>query len=156
MIDKEDRRWLFVTTLISLIIVFQGTWRVSAPVYRPVAEVAMFEVVNKAARPDDVVLATYETGNVIPAWAPVYVLAGHGPESANLKDIRPEISAFFSGAKDMEWQKEMLSRFGVQFIISGPSEKAQGNWEAVFGSNYILIYQQHEYKIFKAEDTDGK
>jgi len=161
---KEKFAFIFRTVLtistiapiLVMMIVFQGTWLVSVPIYRPTAEIAMFEVVNKVTKPGDVALASYETGNVFPAWAPVHVLAGHGPESAYLIDIRPEISAFFSGAKDMEWQKEMLSRFAVQYIISGPPERALGNWEAVYGSKFILIYQQQEYKIYKVEDLDGK
>ena len=90
--------------------------------------------------------AVMKPGNALPAWAPVRVLAGHGPESANLKEVRPEIEAFFSGSKDLVWQKDLLSRNNVEIIISGPMERTLGNWESNFGSNYLQIYNTGEYR----------
>jgi hypothetical protein len=144
-----------VAPILVLIVIFQGAWVVSSPVFRKAAEVSMFEEITKKAKPEDVVLSNYSTGNALPAWAPVHVLAGHGPESANLKNIRPEIETFYSGKKDLTWQKDFLSRYLVRFIIFGPEEKALGDWESIFGSDYKLIDQINGYSLYQVEQSNG-
>lgn len=145
----------FAAPILVMVVAFQGTWQVSKPVYRPTVEVSMFKAVSSATNFGDVVFCSYETGNAIPAWAPVHVLAGHGPESANLEEIRPEIAAFFSGKKELTWQKELLSRYEVKFIISGPLERALGTWETVYGSNYQLVSEMYGYRIYLVEQLHG-
>jgi hypothetical protein len=142
--------------ILVMMVVLHGAWLVKTPVYRPAAEVAMFEVIEKTAITDDVVLCSYETGNALPAWASVFVLAGHGPESANLKEIKPEIAAFYSGSKDLGWQEDFLAHNNVSLIISGPVERTLGDWESRFGSDYVRINKSGEYRIYRVEKSDGK
>jgi hypothetical protein len=142
--------------LLVLLVVTQGVLTTAAPVYRPAKEVAMFDSISIIVKPNDIVLASYETGNAIPAWAPVFVLAGHGPESAHLKEVLPEVLAFFSGDKEMTWQKGFLSRNGVDYIIAGPNEKALGAWDKMYAGMFMKVYDQGEYQVYKVETLDGK
>lgn len=66
------------------------------PLFRPAQEVAAFQALAALAHPGDVVLAAYDTGNALPAWAPVRVVIGHAPESQGIQDLRPRVQAFFS------------------------------------------------------------
>ncbi|HEX7555133.1 MAG TPA: hypothetical protein VF338_00810, partial [Leptolinea sp.] len=145
-----------IAPILVMLVALRGAWVVSTPVYRPTAQVVMFNAIANISQPGDVILSSYDTGNALPAWAPVYVLAGHGPESANLKTILPEVEAFFSGEKDLAWQKSFILRNDIQYIVVGPRERALGSWENKYGNSYISIYNQGGYQVFKVELTDGK
>ncbi len=58
-----------------------------APVSPPGMKCACSNFCNPRRSPAQVVLAAYETGNPMPAWAPVRVLVGHGPESIHLSEL---------------------------------------------------------------------
>jgi hypothetical protein len=145
-----------IAPVLVMLIISQGVWHAGLPVFRPSSEVAMFNKVAEIAIPGDVVLCSYETGNAIPAWAPVRVMAGHGPESANLKAVLPEVNNFFGGGKDLSWQNEFINKNKVRFIIAGPAERNLGNWETTFGRVYQLIYRVEGYSIYKVEDVSVK
>lgn len=115
----------------------------------------MFTDISGIVQPGDVILADYSTGNALPAWDAVFVLAGHGPESAHLKQVLPEIRAFYSGDKDPEWQKDFIERNFIDFIACGPAERALGDWEKKFGDTYKTVYDRGEYRLYSAELTDG-
>ncbi len=160
----KDKRWNIiypvllgstaVAPLLVMLVVTQGVFSTIKPVYRLAKEVTMFEEMAKVVHPDDIILTSYETGNAIPAWVPVFVLAGHGPESANLKQVLPEVEAFYSGGKDLIWQRDFISRNGVDFIIAGPNEKVLGLWETRYGEEYVKIYDQGEYQVYKVEHVN--
>jgi uncharacterized membrane protein YjjB (DUF3815 family) len=117
------------------------------PIFRPAGEVAMFNFVAQTARRDAVVLASFDTSNALPAWAPVRTVIGHGPESIHSDLLMPRVTEFYAGQLDEE--PSLISEFNVQYVIYGPAEKALGTW-APFGNNrFTLIYDKDEYKVFK-------
>ncbi|NMB54917.1 MAG: hypothetical protein GYA15_09475 [Leptolinea sp.] len=144
-----------IAPLLVLSIFSQGVWNLGTPVYRPAGEVVMFTTISELIQPGDVILADYSTGNALPAWDAVFVLAGHGPESANLKLVLPEIRAFYSGDKDPEWQKNFIERNRIDFIVCGPAERALGDWEKKFGDMYKTVYDRGVYRLYSAELIDG-
>jgi hypothetical protein len=105
--DREARhrplgRWFSLPLLLafpSTLILLAGGWltvlRPALPVFRPAAEVAAFQFLQEHARPGEVILSAYESGNPLPTWAPVRVVNGHAPESAHLAHLQPLVVAFF-------------------------------------------------------------
>lgn len=145
----------FISPILVLMIVTQGVWTVSKPVYRLDAEIFLFKEIAKKAKPGDTVLAAYNTANPMPAWAPVYVLAGHGPESANLKTVEQEIQAFYSGLKDDLWQEDFLLQNSVDFIIFGPNERLLDTGKTFPGRTFEKIYDQFEYQLYRVDFKNG-
>ncbi|NLF51798.1 MAG: YfhO family protein, partial [Leptolinea sp.] len=155
----KDRRWhigyssLITTTCIAPLLVLmtlsQGVMRIDLPVYRPSSEVKMFEYLAKVAEPGDTVLCSYETGNALPAWAPVFVLAGHGPESANLEAVIIDIEKFYSRESTMEWRNGFILRNSVDFMILGPEEKKSVPSSFVLEDVFQPIYDDQNYQVFK-------
>jgi hypothetical protein len=122
------------------------------PVFSPADEVTAFEFLATNAKPTEVVLTAYETGNVLPAWAPVRVVIGHGPESVGLADLLPRVKRIYSlGASDEE-RLSLLKVWQVRYIFYGPDEAALGDWQP--GSDPYLheVYQSGTYSIFQFDE----
>ncbi len=139
----------FIAPVLVMMVVSQGVMKTVAPVYREAAEIRMFTAIKDMAKPGDTILCSYETGNVIPAWAPVFVMAGHGPESANLKEILPEVKRFYSGEMGSLEQTDFIQNNGIDFIIFGPSENAYGNWISRPEGMITIKYDKDGYQVYQ-------
>ncbi|HEX6305491.1 MAG TPA: hypothetical protein VFZ76_14950 [Anaerolineales bacterium] len=119
------------------------------PVYRPAEEVEAFEYLAKSAPTDAIVLASYESGNPLPAWAPVRVIVGHGPESIRLEELSPQVEGFYSASGSDADRLDLLERFSAGYVLWGPHEKSLGAWNPA-RSNYLdLVYEHGNYSIFE-------
>ena len=92
---RWGERYLLATLAVSLVGMLilvagglQAAWQPAEPVFRPAAEVQAFLFLAAEAEVNDVVLTSYTTGNALPAWAPVQVVIGHGPESVDLARLQ--------------------------------------------------------------------
>ena len=139
----------FPSTLLLLVGGVLAAARPSLPVFRPRQEIAAFEYLQAKARPFEVVLSSYETGNALPAWAPLRVVIGHGPESAGLANLRPQVTAFYSSGAPDSTRLELLRDFNVHYVIWGPDERALGDWDAAQASFLLPVYQYGAYEVFE-------
>lgn len=150
---KYFTRGLLGTTAVSpiliMIVVISGVWNPSKPVYRTFEEVELFRAVGKQVFPGDIVLCGDHLANPLPAWAPVYVLIGHGPESANASLLKPRIEEFYSGRMGIDAQKVFLQSQKVKWILSGPAERSFGDWEQNSEANYSLKFSNANYRLYE-------
>jgi hypothetical protein len=112
----------------STVILFAGALltatQLRQPIFRPVDEVILFNRLAAEAQPGQVMLADYPTGNALPAWAPLRVVIGHGPETIDLAELRPQITRFYeAGTNDIERQT-FLQNQSVDYVFLGPHERA--------------------------------
>jgi hypothetical protein len=123
----------FPTTMLLFVGGLLAAMHPASPVFQPATEAAAFDSLAAAsgwnAGNQPVVLSAYDTGNALPAWAPVRVVIGHGPESADLKQLQPEVRAFYSDITTDAARLEMIHRLDIEYIIWGPSERALGGWD---------------------------
>jgi hypothetical protein len=149
------QKWIFVflytglgLCLIGTVILLAGGLQAARvqekPVFRPAAEVAAFEFLAEYTEVGDVVLASYETGNALPAWAAVRVVVGHGPESVNLAVLLPQVNALLAGTMGDAERATFLEQHQVKYLFWGPAERALGDWEP----GYTKIYNEDGYSIF--------
>jgi hypothetical protein len=135
--------------------------RPGEPAFRPLAEVRAFHWLADHARPGEAVLSSFATGNALPAWAPVQVVAGHGPESALLAEVLPEIQGYFAGGMTAGDGLQFLSSYHVRFVFLGPEERKLGSLSP--GQTGVLgrSYDQDGYVIYEvpgfadADRSDG-
>lgn len=102
----------------------------SAPAFLPVHETEVFAWLAQHAEPNSVVLAAIPVANAAPAWAPVRVVVGHGPESALFHKRASQVDAFFGDALTPAERMTLLSDLGVDYIIVGPDERGSSGWMA--------------------------
>lgn len=153
---QAGRRWLaaplalaFPSTVLLLIGGGLTASHPGPPVFRPVDEVALFEYLRQEANPGQVVLSAYETGNALPAWAPLRVVVGHGPESARLEEIRPQVNAFYASSTPDAERLRLIQQYQVDYVFWGPAERALGDWQPAQASFLQLAFQQGEYAVYR-------
>ncbi|MGH2621849.1 MAG: hypothetical protein ACRDHG_14950 [Anaerolineales bacterium] len=147
---------LLPSTLVILIAGIQTASRPEPPAFRPTAEVAAFNWLRDEAIAGELALAAYQTSNALPAWAPVRVVAGHGPETTGLAELLPQVEGFFKVEASDEDRQELVLAQQVDFLFYGPAERALGGWEPASWDCLRSLYDAAGYAIYSTcFRTDG-
>lgn len=144
--------WLYSSLFSSLIFFVGGSFTVTqlqTPMYRRQGEVQAFTFIQQTAPSGAVVLANYESANPLAAWAPIRTVIGHGPESANLKEIQPRVDKVFNSAYSIPECQEFLREFNVEFILVTPSEGKFESNRLIEAGLLSEIFNQAGYQVFK-------
>lgn len=146
--------WVVLSLPSALFLIIGGILAVitpATPIFRPSDETKAFEQFTQIAQSGDIVLASFDTGNAIPAWAPIRVMIGHGPESIGATQLEPGIMSFFEGENTIENKVKFLKDHRIAFVFWGPEEKEIGAWYP--GSLEMLVprYKDGVYEIFQVE-----
>ncbi len=145
--------WLyFAPVFMSSVLLLSGgiksTLSPQEPLFRPNMEISAFRYLSGVVDDNAVVLAAYRTGNPLPAWAPVRVIIGHGPESVGLKEFSAQITKFFNQQTPDTFRQEFIAVHGVDYVFWGPNERQLGGWEPVDSDYLERIYSVSGYDIF--------
>lgn len=143
----------FPMTLFILTAGFLFSANPSKPLFRPAEEVAVFEYLAQNAQPWDVVLASDDTANPLPAWAPVRALNGHGPESLNGAALRERIACFYSSACAETERMALIQEFGIDYVIWGPSERELGDWDPNQWVELQEVFASGAYQVFRTPES---
>ncbi len=139
---------LLPSTLLILAGGLLSALRPAPPLFVPAAEVAFLEKSAALVSPGDAVLTSYETGNLLPAWMPAFVVIGHGPESVHLADLRPRVTAFYAaGTSDAE-RRALLEELDIRWVVQGPAERSLGNADLSRMPFLRLAASRGEYALF--------
>ncbi len=142
-------------SFISTITLFAGglltVQAKTSPLYQDADEVAMFDILEKSGEPGCLVVSSFSTGNALPAWAPMRVVIGHGPESAGLAVLQEQVKKFYNPQADDFWRREWLAQQGACYVFWGPAEQALGSWDPRQADYLDFMSQQGEYWLFKDE-----
>jgi uncharacterized membrane protein len=98
------------------------------PFFRTQEEVAALEWLRDNTEGDDLVLASYETGNYVASRAGNPVVLGHWAETVNWEQRVEEIGHFFGPAGDL-WREAFLARNSIDYLWFGPQERALGEFD---------------------------
>jgi hypothetical protein len=110
--------------------IFVG-WAVStsrtpaAPVFLPVEEARALEWMDANAQPGAIVLAGYNAGNALPAFAGLISFIGHGPETLNGASKMLLVQAVFDGTRPETERLAALRETGARYVLVGPEERAK-------------------------------
>ena len=149
MFVRVSIAYALISSALLLIGGLQTVARPELPMFRPDGEVRAFQELERISPLNSIVLASYSTGNALPAWVSVRVLVGHGPESANLEELLPVVSAFFYEGWDALQRENFLDEHQVDFIFYGPFERELGGWDPDSSSALILRYDENGYRIYE-------
>jgi len=136
---------LLPSTLVLLISAIRVTATPGPPLFLPRDQVAVFEALREEIREGDVLLSAYETGNVLPAWAPVRVVIGHGSETVGLRGIRSQVTAYYRGADDGAF----LADQEVDYVFWGPVERSLGGRDLSQDPMLSLMVREGEFAIYR-------
>jgi len=144
---------LLLCSLPSTMLLWAGSFlsiqRPDTPHFRPRGEIKAMHWLQDQAQSNAVVLGAYETGNVLPAWANVRVVIGHGPESVDLATLNPMVTSFYLNAMTHDDARIFLKDQGVSYIFVGPQEEMAGEWMPDPADLFELRYQEGAYRIYE-------
>ncbi len=140
---------LIPSSLLILASGFELALNPREPAFRPQVEVEAFGRLNRLAEPSAIVLASFETSNPLPAWAPVRVVAGHGPETAGLAELRRRIENFYRVSGTEEQRMSLIRDERITYVIFGPRERALGDWDPQEWECLELLDSQDGYEIYQ-------
>lgn len=162
-IEALRRRWqkpalaVVASGMLTTLIFYVGSlWTITsqaAPLFLPKAEVNAYAFLAENAPAFSTVLTSYKNGNSLPAWSPMRVVIGHGPESVDLAALQPQVEAFFASPSNDSGKIEFLTQFGVGYILFGPDEKKQGAWDPAKSTFLREVYAQDGYAIYQVENS---
>jgi len=151
---------LLAYSMLSSLLLLTGGLQVSLnpaePAFRPADEVRLFERLAQDADQGSPVIASYATGNALPAWAAVSVAAGLGPESAHLDDWLAKIAHFFASETPDRERAQFLRSEGFRFVFAGPHERELGAWEPASASFLSLRAQAGEYALYAVVEPHAR
>jgi len=158
-LSRPDKKWGWCLPLIGMIaipstcILLAGGGMTALtpmqPVFRPAAEIGSFEFLGSYAQPKDVVMASYETGNAMPAWAPIRVLVGHGPESADFEKFKNIVESFYDGSQDDTERQMIVDEYHVRFVYWGPDERKLGDWNPSQSTWLTQVFDYNGYAVYE-------
>ncbi|MEX2161938.1 MAG: hypothetical protein WD751_08495 [Anaerolineales bacterium] len=114
-----------------------------------VQELEAFTWLEGTALPGSLVLASPDSGLLLPAYAPVRVVYGHPLETIDADARHAEVTAFFSGALDQAAEIDYLEEWGVDYVLYGPRERQLGSlpelpgWQLVFDQDDLIQIWAH-------------
>ena len=154
--DKEKIpavvKGLILLLLPSTLFIFLGSILAianpSVPIFRKIGEVKAYEFVAAETEKDAVVLSSFEIGNNLPAWAPVRVVMGHGPETIRLTEIKNQVNAYFN-QESIEDCQTLFKEFRVSYLFWGPEEMKYWKADPEENNCLIRIYNNSDYSIYE-------
>lgn len=122
------------------------------PLFQPNDELRALDWLNNHAPADAVVLAAFETGNVLPAYTNLRPYVGHGPETMFALDKTAVTEQFFGEGMPADERHALYEAFNIQYIWYGPLEKElsapfghRSDWQ----QDATLIYDEIDYQIYE-------
>lgn len=166
-VGSKRRSWtlaplalVFPSSLALLIGGAMTALKPAPPLFLPAGQVRAYEHLQAEVEPGAVVLSAYQSANSLPAWAPVRVLVGHGPESIHSSDLRPQVERFFQSETLDRERLDLIARFNIRYLFWGPEERALGGWSPA-NANYLELFYPLEqvqvyadYQIYLVKEAD--
>ena len=154
MIERGYLYFAFPSAILIFLGAITAAGNPASPLFRPEPEIQVYNYLAENAPSGAVVLASYESGNNLPAWSPQRVVLGHGPETTNRDLVEQEIKRFFSQDSSDIYREKTIDKYDVNYILWGPLEKELGGWNPAEEDYLIEIYISDNYHIYQTMVTD--
>ncbi|HMN63141.1 MAG TPA: hypothetical protein PJ988_22430, partial [Anaerolinea sp.] len=151
--------WLgtgFLPALLLMGVAFRSATILAPPSFQPAAEIQAFGYFTAQAIDRPAVAAALDTSTVLPAFAPVRVPIGHGPESLAGDRLRPEVESIYASETTDSRRQKILDELHIDYVFWGPSEKKLGGFNPGDASYLTRVYQSGGYETFQVEPGLGK
>ncbi len=123
--------------------------RWAEPIFRPVTQLQTLAWLRENAQPHQVVLCSYLTGNILPAYTPLIAYIGYEPWTASIKTKRPRVIRFYQSATSDVERLQLLADGRITYVIFGPHERAYGDFNPDAVDYLQFQFANSEYLIYK-------
>jgi hypothetical protein len=135
-----------LTNLLLLLVAQHGIQTRDPLLYLTRGEAQALDWIEAHTPPDALILASPQTGLLIPAHTGRHVLYGHPYETVNAQPEELAVSQFFTH-EDAAQAAEFMQRRGVDYVFYGPRERQLGELpeleplQLVYSMSGVEIYQ---------------
>ena len=146
---------IFITMPTLAIIVLGGINAVKdpeSPLVINQVEMAGINFLAQNSKPGDIVLASPQTGSIVPAYTGLKVVYGHPFETVNALTEKALVEQFFTNSFNEEslvWAKTR----GVDWVIWGPNENRIGEIPAKLPGDVLLVFKGLDIQVYKLMDV---
>ncbi len=138
------------STLMLIVGGIQTAQHPAEPAFLPREQVALFEWFNEQdLQVSPIVLASFDSSNALPAFAPVRVLIGHGPESAGGKTFQQQVETVYHQETTDLQRIHLLREYDVNYLVWGPPERALGEWDPLKAKYLQLVAEKGSNWLFR-------
>lgn len=117
--------------------------------FRSAAEIKAVDWLRDHAAQDEVTIAAYWTGAMIPARAGSAVFVGQRYETVHFEDKFGMVTQFYGSQASDEWRCNLLRTYGVKYVWWGPRERSLGAFdpgtvpylEMAFSDSDVALYR---------------
>jgi hypothetical protein len=117
----------------------------AAPIFREGGEVRALDWLAARATYDDVVLASYSTGNYLPARVGTRVFLGLGTETVRAEEKRALVEQFFDAATPDDWRAQFLREWRITHVLAGPED----HFSPGSACSLLPVYQAEGYTVYQ-------
>ena len=150
---------LLAATLPGTLIVWGGAmaaaWGRAPIAFVSREEAAAFDWLAAHPLPDGLILASFQTGNRIPAFTPYRSVLGHGVETPDIEATEARVARFFSGELNEEAGTPWLRADGIDIVFVGPDERALGHFDPDSWSSLERIYAVDGVNLYRVRHDDS-
>jgi hypothetical protein len=139
------------TTLVLLI--GSSAWVCARPwpIFRDADEIATLDWLDGRSQPNDVILATHDTGAYLPVRVGGRAFLGHGLETVGAAEKERLVAHFFGATADDAWRRQLLTQYGIDYVFWGPQEQRLGPFDPYTAPYLRLAYEADGYAIFEVQ-----
>jgi hypothetical protein len=157
VIGRRWRKWIvpLVTglSLITTVLLWAGGLNaaraLAEPVFLPADQRAVFVWLSANASPGEVALASFETGNFVPAYTPLVAYIGHGPESVFLAQKQPRVATFYQSTTSNAERLRLLTDGQIRWVLFGPHERALGDFDPATADFVRWRFSAGDYAVYE-------
>lgn len=154
--SRKQQLWFFALAAPSTLILYLGATQAALqpaePIFIPASQAAAFIELRQQVQPGTVVLAPYGPSNALPAWAPLRVLAGHGPEGVGPKQLANNVADFYDRRLTDEQRLQFLMNNYVGYVFWGPYETSLGKWDPHLVNYLESVINIDGYEFFAVKE----
>lgn len=120
-------------------------WRKGLPWFLSDAHLNAIRWLGENTRREEVVLSSFQNGQMIPALSGNRVVIGHWAETMNEAEKRREVTEFFDGQTEPSTRNSMLERYNVAYLMFSSYEMAPPISSR--GAIYSPIYDHATWRV---------
>lgn len=121
------------------------------PFFRPADELAATDWLKENAPHTAVIIADYQTGNLVAAHAGQRVMLGHWAETIDYEAKETAVSKFYDANTDEAWRNTLISDFNIGYVWYGPREQKLGDFDPATAQNLYPVYSNDTITIYAIE-----
>lgn len=140
---------LFLTALFFILGGSMAALNPAYPIFRPTDEITALTTFRAEIEPDAIVIASNQTGNLLPAFIPARVIIGHGPESIGWQTLEPRVASIFDPATQDATRLALFKQVGADYLYWGPLERELGDWQPGDADYLELVAEEGQYALFR-------